>query len=90
MGRAYGMDTMERVYTLEEVNAFRAEVHRILMAWGKSKDFADSICGYNRIIIRGNQYEPDRPGTESDIIRIWRNDILPYNTPESYADLMTL
>ena len=84
------MDTTEREYTVEEVNAFRAEVHRILMASGKSKDFADSICNYNGIVIRGNQYEPDRRGTESDIIRIWRNDILPYNTPESYADLMTM
>ena len=84
------MDTTESVYTVEEVNAFRAEVHRILMASGASKDFADSICNYNGIVIRGNQYEPDRRGTESDIIRIWRNDILPYNTPQSYADLMTM
>ena len=84
------MENPRRTYTLEEVNAFRAEVHRILMASGESKDFADSICGYNGIVIRGNQYEPDRRGTESDIISIWRNDILPYNTPESYADLMTL
>lgn len=84
------MENPRRTYTLEEVNAFRAEVHRILMASGASKDFADSICGYNRIVIRGNLHEPDRRGTESDIISIWRNDILPYNTPESYADLMTL
>ena len=84
------MENPRRTYTLEEVNAFRAEVHRILMAKGASKDLADTVCDYNGIVIRGNLHEPDRRGTESDIISIWRNDIIPYNTPESYADLMTL
>ena len=48
------MENPRRTYTLEEVNAFRAEVHRILMASGASKDLADTVCDYNGIVIRGN------------------------------------
>ena len=77
-------------YTIEEINAYRAEVYRILIEMGETEDFARGVCNYDGIIIRGDINEPDKEGTNEDIITIWGDDIMPFNTPEDYAHLMTL
>lgn len=77
-------------YTIEEINAYRAEVYRILIGKGETEDFARGVCNYDGITIRGSINEPDKEGNNEDIITIWGNDIMPFNTPKDYADLMTL
>ena len=82
------MDTTERTYTLEEVNAFRAKVHAILMARGESKDFADYVCGYNTDKMIGDITVEPFIATPSDIISRW--SYVMWQSPEEYADLMTM
>lgn len=82
------MEDPSRTYTLEEVNAFRAEVHRILMAWGKSKDFADYVCGYNTDKMEGDITVEPFTATPSDIVSYW--SYFMWQSPEEFADLMTM
>lgn len=82
------MENPRRTYTLEEVNAFRAEVHRILMARGKSKDFADYVCGYHTDKMVGDITVKPFIATPSHIISRW--SYVMWQSPEEYADLMTM
>ena len=82
------MENPRRTYTLEEVNAFRAEVHRILMARGESKDSADYVCGYSSDKMIGDITVEPFIATPSDIISRW--SYVMWQSPEEYADLMTM
>lgn len=82
------MENPRRTYTLEEVNAFRAEVHRILMARGARKDFADYVCGYHTDKMFGDITVEPFTATPSHIISRW--SYVMWQSPEEYADLMTM
>lgn len=82
------MENPRRTYTLEEVNAFRAKVHRILTARGESKDFADYVCGYSSDEMIGDITVEPFIATPSDIIS--RLSYVMRQSPEEFADLMTM
>lgn len=82
------MSNEVKTYTLEEVNAYRAEVYRILISWGEYKEDAKSICGYNGFAKDTDtgieMYEP----TIEQQISYWSN--VMWQSPKDYAELMCM
>ena len=78
------MENPRRTYTLEEVNAFRAEVHRILTKeMNVAEEEAQTICGYNGYTINGQSVnENELP--HAVIVQHW-SYIMQCNTPWQYA-----
>lgn len=75
-------------YTIEEINAYRSEVYRILIEKGETEDFARGVCGYDGYIINGEEM-PESKVQNSDIIGIW-SETVRLTPPELYAEWMTL
>lgn len=73
------MSNEVKTYTLEEVNAYRAEVYRLLISWGEYKEDADYICDYDpKTCLK----------TTESIIYNWSR--VMWQTPEEYAELMCM
>ena len=63
-------------YTIEEINAYRAEVYRILIEMGETDDFAEYVCEYGR-----NHSEAHLCGHWSYVM---------WQSPREYAELITM
>lgn len=74
----------------EETDEFRAQVYDLLLRLGEDEAGARAICNYDGILLRGAVGEEDAEGTEEDVYRLWGEQAVPYNTPQSYAELMTM
>ena len=64
-------------YTIEEINAYRAEVYRILIEMGETEDFAEYVS------CRGKYSVPSE-----DLPGIWK--YVMWQSPKDYAELMTM
>lgn len=83
------MTDNKKTYTIEEVNAYRAEVYRILISWGETEDFARGISSFEDMLIRGSYNTPDHKATYNEAISVW-SDIMQHNTPQEYAEMMCM
>ena len=78
------MSNEVKAYTLEEVNAYRAEVYRLLTKeYHLDKESALDICGYNGYIVDGKKVS-ENDVQQSLVIAHW-SYIMNNNTPDMYA-----
>lgn len=82
------MSDNQKTYTIEEVNAYRAEVHRTLLSWGETEADANYACDYHTDMMAGDITTKPFKATEQDIISRW--SYIMWQSPEDYANLMCM
>ena len=80
---------MGKIYNLRQINEFRKKLYDILTADGDFEEEARAICAFDDMIIAGNYGSPDRKATKKEAMQVW-SEIMEFNTPESYAEIMSM
>ena len=76
-------------YTWEQINEYRAKLYEELIKLGEPEWSAKGICAFDDMIIAGTINIPEHKATKDEAISVWRQ-IMQYNTPRQYAELMTM
>ena len=80
---------MGKIYNLRQINEFREKLYQCVLDLGGDEDDAKSICVFEDMVIGGNYGSPDRKATKKEAMQVW-SEIMEFNTPESYAYIMTM
>lgn len=83
------MSNEVKTYTIEEVNSYRDEVYRALIRLGQYEDFARGISAFEDMVIGGVYGVEDHKATYDEAMSVW-SDIMRYNTPQEYAEMMCM